>query len=113
MTLIGTGNPRFQPDKVTATAGTVVFYLHNIPAAGESPDHAMVIGATDVQFYPDGSVKSGQLLADSGDVVANEAATCTVKGLEPGTYIFWCNVQSGIAGTHGTYGMTGTLTISP
>ena len=80
-------------------AGTVVFYLHNIPAAGESPDHAMVIGATDVQFYPDGSVKSGQLLADSGDVVANEAATCTVKGLEPGTYIFWCNVQSGIAGT--------------
>ena len=113
MTVVEPADPRFQPDKVTATAGTVIFYLDNVPAAGESPDHAMVIGASDVQFYSDGSVKSGQVLADSGHIVANDKAIFTVKGLKPGTYQFWCNVDVGGISTHGAAGMTGTLTVTP
>jgi plastocyanin len=114
MTVTDVNHPRFQPDKVTATAGTVVFYLHNVPVGAEMPDHAMVIGASDVQFYPDGSVKSGQVLADSGHVVANDEAVFTVTGLGPGTYKFWCNVNVAAGdGTHETNGMTGTLTVTP
>lgn len=113
MTVVNQTDPRFQPDNVTAKAGTVVFYLDNVPAAGESPDHAMVIGATDVQFYGDGSVKSGQVLADSGHVVANDKAVFTVQGLKPGTYQFWCNVDVLGISTHGANGMRGTLTITP
>jgi len=113
MTVVDSNHPRFQPDTVTATAGTVVFYLSNVPVGGESPDHAMVIGASDVQFYPDGSVKSGQVLADSGHIVANDKATFTVEGLKPGTYQFWCNVDVLGISTHGANGMVGTLTVTP
>src|SRR5260221_3239026 len=33
MTLVPPADPRFQPDNVTAPAGTVGFYLYNVPAA--------------------------------------------------------------------------------
>jgi plastocyanin len=105
--------PRFEPNTLTATSGTVTFYLQNVPGGGFLPDHTMVIGATDVVFYHDGSVKSGQILAESRHVLPKEKAAFTVSGLAAGTYIFWCNVQAGDVGTHAALGMVGTLTITP
>lgn len=105
--------PRFQPDNVTAKAGTVVFFLENVPSATLLPDHNMRIGPACVSFYPDGSVRTGHVLAGTPDIGPKEMATFTVNGLTPGTYVFWCSVEAGDAGNHASNGMVGILTITP
>jgi hypothetical protein len=57
--------------------------------------------------------KSGEVLADSGLVVANDKAIFADTGLKPSTYPFWCIVDVGAGGgTHGSNGMLGTLTVT-
>jgi plastocyanin len=94
--------PRFEPDNVTARAGTVVFFLENIPAAFLDPHHNMHIGPA-----------IGQELARTPGIRANEKVTFTVKDLTPGTYVFWCSVVGLDNFDHAHYGMVGTLTITP
>jgi plastocyanin len=110
MTAVDAG-PRFQPEAVTATTGTVVFFLHNVPGTLYSPAHNMHIGSN-MEFFDDGSVRSGQVLAETPDVLANDTAIFTVKDLPAGTYVYWCSVEAGNA-NHVAYGMKGTLTITP
>jgi uncharacterized cupredoxin-like copper-binding protein len=110
MTAVDAG-PRFQPDNLTAKAGTVVFFLQNIPTLF-SPDHNMQIGPASVQFYGDGSIRAGQVLAGTPNIRTKEMATFTVNDLTPGTYLFWCSVE-GANGNHASFGMVGTLTITP
>jgi plastocyanin len=106
-------DPRFQPDHVSAKAGTVAFSLDNIPgSATEAPDHMMLIGDC-ISFYGDGSIRAGQAVAATPHIAANQRATFTVNGLEPGTYVFWCAVNVPDGGNHASNGMVGTLTITP
>jgi plastocyanin len=95
-------NPSYQPDHVTAKAGTVVFFLENVPGTIASPDHNMRIGPA-----------IGQVLAGTPRIRANEKATFTVQDLTPGTYAFWCSVTAPDGNSHAYYGMVGTLTITP
>jgi plastocyanin len=111
MTAVDAG-PRFQPDNVTTKAGTVIFFLENIPGTLFSPDHNMQIGPACVSFYGDGSIRTGQVLAGTRHIQAKETATFTVKDLTPGIYVFWCSVE-GANGNHASFGMVGTLTITP
>jgi plastocyanin len=96
------GLPVYQPNNLTAKAGTVVFFLENVPAVFASPNHNMQIG---------GSV--GDTLAGSTDVKAHGNVTFTVRGLTPGTYIYWCSIVAPDGNTHANRGMVGTLTITP
>jgi plastocyanin len=96
------GLPVYQPNNLTAKAGTVVFYLENVPAVFAAPDHNMQIG---------GSV--GDTLAGSTDVKHGDKVIFTVKDLTAGTYIFWCSIIGPDGSTHANRGMVGTLTITP
>jgi len=96
------GNPRFEPDNVTAKAGTVVFFLMNGTDVLGTFDHNMRIGPA-----------IGQVLAGSRRISGNENATFTVKDLSPGSYVYWCSIVGLNGNTHAFYGMVGTLTIDP
>jgi plastocyanin len=113
LTLNADDAPRFQPDTITVKAGTVVFFLHNIPVGARLPNHNMQIGPAGAQFFSDGSLYIGQVLAGTPDIHANETATFTITDLRPGTYLFWCSVQLPDGGNHEAGGMRGTLTVTP
>ncbi len=105
MTAVGDsehGKPVYQPDKITAKAGTVVFFIQNVPPAWASPDHNMQIGPS-----------VGTSLAGSTDVNRNENVIFTVNDLMPGTYTFWCSIVAPGGTTHASFGMVGELTITP
>jgi plastocyanin len=91
---------KFDPSAITATSGTVGFFLTNV-GAGNDPialaNHNLAIG-----------VDRDHLLAGSGYVSAGKAAVFTVQGLEPGTYMIWCSVPY-----HADNGMVGTVTVRP
>ena len=108
------GTPRFLPAAISANAGTVTFFLENVPGGrGRSPDHNMLIGPANVHFFPDGSVAADQVLAGTPHITAGQRAVFKVKDLAPGTYVFWCSIDLGPGGTHASEGMVGTLTITP
>ena len=111
MTAVEAG-PRFQPDTISAKAGTAVFFLENVPGTLFSPSHNMLIGSCGVQFYGDGSLRSGQVLAGTPNIGPKEAVTFTVNDLTPGRYPFWCSVEAG-NGNHAAFGMVGELTVTP
>jgi uncharacterized cupredoxin-like copper-binding protein len=91
---------KFDPSALTATSGTIGFFLQNV-GAGVDPialqNHNLVIGVD--QDHP---------LAESSYVSAGKAAVFTVQDLAPGTYMIWCSVPH-----HAANGMVGTLTVSP
>jgi uncharacterized cupredoxin-like copper-binding protein len=88
--------PRFEPDQITAKAGTVVFFLRMSPD-GSLANHNLAIGR-----------KIHEVLASSGFVQPTKSAVFTVTGLQAGTYTFWCQVPA-----HAANGMVGQLTITP
>jgi plastocyanin len=91
---------KFDPTALTATSGTVGFFLQNVGAGTDvlaQQRHNLAIG-----------VDQDHLLAKSDEVSAGEAVVFTVEGLAPGTYAIWCSVQG-----HAANGMVGTLTVSP
>lgn len=90
------GSPRFEPDQVTAKAGTQAFFLQ-MPPQGSLDNHNMAIGP-----------KIYKVLARSSFVHQYKSAIFTVENLAPGVYAFWCEVPE-----HATNGMVGTLTITP
>jgi plastocyanin len=96
------GLPVYQPNNLTAKAGTVLFFLQNVPAVFDGSDHNMHIG---------GSV--GDTLAGSTDVKHGEDVIFTVKDVTAGTYIFWCSIIAPDGITHANHGMMGTLTVTP
>jgi plastocyanin len=96
------GLPVYQPDKLTAKAGTVVFFLQNVPPPWGSPDHNMWIGPS-----------IGVPLAGSTDLKPKTNVIFTVNDLTPGSYMFWCTIAAPDGNTHASYGMVGTLTITP
>lgn len=94
---------RFEPDTVSAKAGTVVFYLENVPGKLVSPDHNMVIGPA-----------LHEELARTKYISSGRAVTFTVQGMAPGKYVFWCSVPVvGGSTEHSASGMVGTLTVTP
>ena len=93
----------FEPDRVSAKAGTVVFYLENVPGKLVSPDHNMVIGPALHEEF-----------ARTTYVHAGRAITFTIDAMAPGDYVFWCSVPVvGGVGDHSAAGMVGTLTVTP
>lgn len=96
------GNPRFEPDKLTVKAGTVAFYLENGTNVLGTFDHNMRIGPA-----------IGQVLAGTRRIYGNENVTFTVKDLAPGSYVYWCSIVGLNGLTHASYGMVGTLTVTP
>jgi plastocyanin len=113
MTLNSDSAPRFQPEDVTAKAGTVVFFLDNVPVGARAPNHNMQISPAGTQFFSDGSLQIGQVLAGTPDITANQTATFTITNLPAGTYLFWCSFQLPDGGNHESNGMRGTLTVTP
>jgi plastocyanin len=103
MITLPNARPRFDPVEVAAKAGTVVFFLENIPYPPFTPDHNMVIGRA---IYEE--------LARTPPVRLNQRVTFTVNDLTPGTYVFWCSIKDiGNQADHAGQGMVGTLTIKP
>lgn len=97
--------PRFLPDHVTVKAGTVVFFLENVP--GDSgpyfnPTHNLQVGPA-----------LDEVLAGTPDVKVGEKVTFTVEDLTPGTYVYWCSVPTLDQKDHARYGMVGMLTVTP
>ena len=91
--------PRFQPNAVQASAGTVTFFLRNVRYLNVPHD-----------FRLGPAVQQRQ--AASPLIQAGQSITFTVENLPPGTYTFWCDVSGG--GTpHYAQGMLGTLTVVP
>lgn len=88
--------PRYEPDQVTAKAGTVVFFLRMAPG-GSLENHNLALGP-----------KIHEVLASSGFVQPTKSAVFTVIGLQAGSYTFWCQVPG-----HAASGMVGTLTVTP
>jgi uncharacterized cupredoxin-like copper-binding protein len=87
--------PKFVPKRITAAAGTVVFFLHNLPT--EPVQHSFIIGK-----------KLYEPIAIGPTLSPRESVIFTVFDLEPGQYVFWCAIED-----HAADGMTGTLTIKP
>jgi uncharacterized cupredoxin-like copper-binding protein len=90
----------FEPMAITATSGTVTFFLRNVGAGNDvisQQKHNLVIG-----------IDQDHMLAASSYVTAGKAAVFTVQGLQAGSYVIWCSVQG-----HAGNGMVGTLTVSP
>jgi plastocyanin len=93
--------PRFVPDTVAAPSGTVVFFLTSVPVSGTfGPHHEMALGT-----------RIGTPLARSDAVQPGRSATFTVEAVPPGTYRFWCSIDTG-HGPHHTLGMVGMLTVT-
>jgi plastocyanin len=83
--------PRYRPDKVTAHAGVVVFFLVNLSHGV----HTLAIGP-----------EVGDFLVVSDTVLVGHPQAFTVRGLQPGTYAIWCTIDD-----HAEEGMVGTLTV--
>ena len=96
--------PRFEPAQVTVRAGTVAFFLDNVPGPSTFYYHTH-----NMQIGPE----LGQVLAGSSDVKTDDKAIFTVGSLAPGTYVFWCSVPTLDGKDHAAYGMVGTLTVTP
>jgi len=88
LAVTGTNGLQFEPDQLTATAGTVTIEL----TAQAEVEHTLVIEELD-----DREVVTA---------AAGETASGTVD-LEPGTYTFYCSVPA-----HRPAGMEGTLTVT-
>jgi plastocyanin len=93
---MGWGSLRFDPKQVSATSGTVAFFLQMDPN-GSLTGHNMAIGP-----------KLYQMMTRSEIIQPKRSAVFTVEGLEPGSYTFWCEVSG-----HAKEGMVGLLTITP
>lgn len=104
MTVDGsTARPGFEPQRLTARAGRVVFFLENVTGALGSSDHNMLIGPT---------IRQG--IAGTPRIEANKTAIFTVNDLAPGSYVFWCSVKDAHDPIdHAALGMVGTLTVTP
>jgi plastocyanin len=98
-----TFGPKFEPEEVTASAGTIVFFLQNDQGDGPPAVHNFLLG-TSIEEPP---------LASSPILAPGEAILFTVDGVEPGTYLYWCTVPSPDGQSHAYYGMVGTLTVTP
>ena len=103
MIILPNAAPRFEPDDVSVKAGTVVFFLENIPNPPFISDHNMLIGPA-----------MPEALARTPTIQRNRKVTFTVNDLPPGTYAFWCSIKD-IANQldHAGEGMVGTLTVTP
>jgi plastocyanin len=102
MTTLLNAAPRFEPDHITAKAGTAVFFLANVPRGPFAPDHNMLIGPA-----------IHRAIARTPTIRADETMTFTVNDLTPGTYVFWCSIVDPGSPDHASEGMVGTLTITP
>ena len=86
---------KFVPERITARAGSVTFFLHSVPT---NPFlHNFNIGK---ELY--------EPIAIGPTLSPRESVAFTVYDMEPGKYVFWCAV-----GTHAAEGMVGTLTVKP
>lgn len=101
----GALDPRYQPDTISAKAGTIQLYLVNIPISigppAFGPHHNIMIGR-----------EIGKPIASSGSIEAGRSVLFTVEQVPPGTYRYWCTATTG-HGPHFTLGMVGTLTVTP
>ena len=93
------GEETFVPDEATAKAGTVTFFLRNVP--GDA--HNFLLG-TAVDTPP---------LAKSPVMISSETGILTIEDLAPGTYAYWCTVPDPLGTPHWQDGMVGTLTVTP
>ena len=101
--LLLTFGPTFEPEEVSAAAGTIVFFLQNDQGDGPPAAHNFLLG-TSVEEQP---------LAASPILSSGQAVVFTVEGFEPGSYTYWCTVPSPDGSPHSASGMVGTLTVTP
>jgi plastocyanin len=101
--LLLTFGPRFEPEEVSASAGTVVFFLQNDQGDGPPAVHNFLLGTSE----------EGPPLVSSPILSTGESVVLTVHDVEPGTYVYWCTVPSPDGRPHSAYGMVGTLTVTP
>lgn len=97
---VNNNGARFHPDEVTMAADAVVFFL--VHEGGEDVSalhHNLNIGPE----LPPGAALVSSPMLEPGD-----AFVFTVTGLEPGEYRFWCTISE-----HYSFGMVGTLTVTP
>lgn len=94
-----TDKPRFQPNAVTATAGTLTFFLRNV---------RYLTAVHDFRLGPE----LLQAQAASPKLQASQSIAFTVGDVPPGTYTFWCDITLGGV-SHYQEGMVGTLTVTP
>jgi hypothetical protein len=85
---------RYHPGDINVVGATFTIFLVN-PADLSSADHSMAIG-----------VAIGQAIISSGVVPLGGSVAFTVRGLPPGQYQIWCEVDG-----HEQEGMVGTLTV--
>ena len=98
-----TFGPKFEPEEVSAEAGTIVFVLQNDQGDGPPAVHNFLLG-TSLEASP---------LAASPILATGEGVVFTVEGVEPGSYVYWCTVPSPDGRPHSAYGMVGNLTVTP
>lgn len=98
-----TFGPKFEPEEVSAPAGTIVFFLRNDQGDGPPAIHNFLLG-TSIEEPP---------LAASPTLATGQAVVFTVDGVEPGTYVYWCTLPSPDGSPHSAAGMVGTLTVTP
>jgi plastocyanin len=91
---------RFHPDEVTMVADAVVFFL--VHEGGED------VGALHHNLNIGPELPPGAALVSSPMLEPGDAFVFTVTGLEPGEYRIWCSVSE-----HYSFGMVGTLTVTP
>jgi plastocyanin len=90
------GCPIYSPTEISASSGTIVFYLANTSDA----DHNFLFGP-----------EIGFAIAASPKVYGRHAITFVVEAVPAGSYTFWCTIDNGY-GPHWERGMVGTLTVS-
>jgi len=91
---------RFHPAEVTVAADSAVFFLVHDGEAG--------VGAFRHNLHIGPELPPGAALVSSPTLDPGDSFVFTVTGLEPGEYQFWCSFME-----HHTFGMVGTLTVTP
>jgi plastocyanin len=87
--------PEFQPDEITAPAGTITLFLDNPGVLEEI--HDFQIGPELLRAQ-----------AKTQAIFPRQRFVLTLTDVPAGTYTFWCSITR-----HYSFGMVGTLTVTP
>ena len=94
-------------------------HRHPLGLRGTFLHDLLIVRAADLTELPlaeDGSVIEGDIAPEDfigrTDRLANRDATTVTVDLEPGNYVFFCNVSLGVDNVHAALGMTLNVTVT-